>query len=340
MFKSIASKLYGSVVNWRNKGFDNEKKLIIKSGVPVISVGNLSVGGTGKTPFVQMLARGLRKMNRKPAIIGKGYKRQSKDELIISDGEDVYVDAKIGGDEMILLAESLRMPVIVHEQKSTAALSAVDKFNIDTIVVDDGFQHRKLFRDLDIVLLDKETIENPQLLPKGRLREPLNSLNRADIVCLTGQSELTDEIKNIIRNDAIVIRVIALRARPYNLITGRKVGRKDNHFMRKGIVAVSGIAKPYRFHDLLVGMKFPIMSTLDFPDHHNYTIDDMKKIKAKCDENKIRNIAITEKDAVKLREFKGFFEEHKLFVYIFPIRLKIVQGRDKFFKKLKSILNN
>lgn len=337
MVQTFLAKVYEKIIRYRNKQFDKEQNLV-KIGIPVISVGNLSVGGTGKTPFVQMLARELIRLEKKPAIIGRGYKRKSKGEVIVCDGTKVLVDAETGGDEMVLLAETLRVPVIAHDKKAEAAKTAELRFDVDCLIVDDGFQHRTLRRDLDIVLIDKETIENPHVLPKGHLREPLEFIKRADVICLTGNITDTGNLMELIKPQALVIRVRPFQEIPYILSTRKRLNEQELKQISKSIVAAAGIAKPERFQSMLKEKKFNVIDMMTFSDHHAYTRNDIDKIKDFCEKNNTRNIAITEKDAAKLSAYSGFFDIFGINCLVFPITLKITEGRDVFLSRLKIAL--
>ncbi len=337
MIPSLLSNVYGKIVKIRNNRYDRGERLTIKVSVPVISVGNLSVGGTGKTPFVQMLVKLLKEMDKKPAIIGKGYKRKTKGELIICDGKKVLVSAKDGGDEMVLLAQSLKVPVIVHDSKAEAAVSAERRFDVDCIVVDDGFQHRALNRNLDIVLIDKDTLEKPELLPKGRLREPLESIKRANVVCLTGGAVITDKLRQLISFDAVLIKVRPVAGKPYYL-GGSEISDTELSVARSKIIPVAGIAKPERFYSMLDAIGYQTLTPISFADHHSYNRNDIEKIRRTVEVAKTQYIAITEKDAAKLIDFKDRFLHYGIKPIVFPIELKITDGKNEFVSLIKLSL--
>lgn len=334
MISDFFSKVYGKIVKYRNRRYDRENNLSQKISLPVISVGNLSVGGTGKTPFVEMLARLLISMGKHPAIIGRGYKRKTKGEIIICDGEKLLASASEGGDELYLLARKLFIPVIANESKVEAALSAERRFNIDCILVDDGFQHRALRRNLDIVLIDKETTEKPFLLPKGTLREPLESLKRANVICLTGGAKITDTLKQNTNFDTLFIKVKVINGEPY-LLTNTDKTQVINNIKKQNIIAVAGIAKPYRFYDMVKSMQYNLINHLNFNDHHYYDRNDIEKIRRFAEENSSKYIAVTEKDAVKLIEFIDRFKHYGLELLVFPISMKIIDGKETFINLLK-----
>jgi tetraacyldisaccharide 4'-kinase len=336
MLKNLVSKAYGAVVKQRNRKYDSAEDLA-RCSVPVISVGNLSAGGTGKTPFVQMLCKYLLVKKKKPGIVGRGYKRKSKGEIIVSDGRELLASAAVGGDEMVLLADTLKVPVIAHDSKAEAALSICEKFDINCVIVDDGFQHRALHRDLDIVIIDRETVENPKLLPDGMLREPLESLKRADVIALAGNIELTDEIKNCIDETTVVIRVIPRQAAPYGLFDKIPVRERDSGFLKQGIIPFAGIAKPYRFFDMLNESGFKVVMKIEFSDHHNYSEKDILRLVKLSKETGVNNLGTTEKDAAKLIEFRDFLKSEKINIFVFPIALHISEGKEPFFRAVNNL---
>lgn len=338
MIKNLLSKIYGLFVGKRNKSFDT-KEDIVKCNVPVISVGNLSVGGTGKTPFVQMLTKYFISKGFKPGIVGKGYKRKSTGEVIVGDGNKVLVNASVGGDEMVLLADSLNVPVIAHESKTEAAISMQEKFDVDLIIVDDGFQHRRLHRDLDIVLIDKETNDSSELIPKGRLREPIESISRADVVCVTGNFKLKDEFFSNFKNEAVLIKVKPIQANPYYLGEKVQIKIRESKASRIKCVAFAGIAKPNRFFTMLDDLGYDALDNHSFPDHHNYSIKDIQLLIDKCRAQNCNHIATTEKDASKLIEFYDFLNQNSIKCVVFPIALTIAEGKIDFFKMLGFKIN-
>ncbi len=337
MIKTLLSKIYGKFVSKRNDKYDNKEKELIKLDVPVLSVGNLTVGGTGKTPFVQMLGKVVFSLRKTPGIIGRGYKRDSKGEVIISDGKKIFTDAETGGDEMVLLAETLSCPVIAHDNKAEGAKTLREKFNVDAVIIDDGYQHRRLHRDLDVVLVDKDTIENPNLIPEGRLREPLESLNRANVICLTGDAKISEDFKQFLNEDAIIMKVAPVPGKPYKLNNPDICEDREINYVKKGVIAFAGIAKPERFYSMLKNLRFNIVDSVDFDDHHKYNEKDIKKLISLAKENNLESIATTEKDMSKLRKYQNLLEEAGIKCYIFPIKLKITRGKNQFFNKINEI---
>ncbi|MEI6089757.1 MAG: tetraacyldisaccharide 4'-kinase [bacterium] len=336
MYKNILSYIYSEVVKRRNKHFDKNPDKLVRLNTPVICVGNLNVGGTGKTPFVQMLTWLLLNNNVKPAIVGLGYKRKSKGTIIVCDGKKVLVDAQTAGDEMFLLAESLGVPVVVNEKKYKAAQIAEEMFKPDIIIVDDGFQHRKLYRDLDILLVDKDTILKPYLLPKGRLREPLSSVERADVISYTTDTYPSKEFSALIKHGSIEIAVDVFEGKPMDLIHKRYFNPRQLGSIKKSVFAFSGIAKPKRFLSVLKHNRWNVVGYKHFGDHHSFSAMDIKSIVKLALEADCTTLITTEKDATKLAEFTDIFNENKMLCVVYPIRLRITNG----FPYFKSMINN
>ncbi len=338
MIKRFASKIFGKAVEIRNNRYDNNNNDTVKANCPVISVGNLSVGGTGKTPFVQMLTGTLIKLGRRPAIIGRGYNRDSKGEIIVCDGINVLSTAEEAGDEMLMLAESLRVPVVAHDSKSDAAENIHEKFDIDAIIVDDGFQHRRLERDLDIVIIDKDTAEKPYLMPEGRLREPLSSLERADVVCFTGNIQNREEIRKYKREDAIEISICPKQSVPYRLINDKPVMEQEFFSIKEHSIIFSGIANPERFKNMLEAMKYNVDEHVEFSDHHKYSEADVDKLISLAKEKDIKNLLTTEKDAAKIKKYAVKIAESGIMFYVIPVKIQITEGKEQFLDLLKQAL--
>ncbi len=181
------SWLYGLAVTVRNLAYDKGWFRQETAGVPVVSVGNITAGGTGKTPLVEYLVRHLVASGKHPAILSRGYRRRSRGVVVVSDGKSMRSDAAMGGDEPVQMARKLAtVPVVVAERRIAAARVAVRDFHADVLVLDDGFQHRSLKRDLNILIMDsrRDLVREP-LLPVGLRREPLAAVRRANLVVLS-----------------------------------------------------------------------------------------------------------------------------------------------------------
>jgi tetraacyldisaccharide 4'-kinase len=276
----------------------------------VISVGNITVGGTGKTPLTIDLSKRLIANARKVAILSRGYKRLSKDRfLVISDGKNILANSAEAGDEPYLIAQ--RVPgavVIVGAKRAETARLATDSFGCDTIVLDDGFQHFGIARDTDIVLMDyNDEPEQDHLLPAGRLREPLSGLARADWIVITKVPPDPDESK------LQRLRDLSMRLAPQAKLSACRMGTQtlspfgcpdvtlgSATVSDTKIFAFCGIAKPARFLDELQRLGANIVGSRNFADHVWYSHKDMELIAQQAELAGAELIITTEKDAVKL----------------------------------------
>ena len=273
--------LYGAVVAARNALYDRGVLKQSRLQRPVVSVGNLSVGGSGKTPFVILLDELLRERGVRVDVLSRGYGRRSSGVLAVEDDDPARF-----GDEPVLIRRRLGdVPVIVGASRYEAGVEAERRFETDLHLLDDGFQHRDLARDFDIVLLSPRDVEDC-LLPSGRLREPLSSLRRADVIVLPASEE----------------------APPADVVAGKPVWR-----VRRRIELAAGtpsrpfafcaIADPERFRRDLENAGVEIAGVRYFRDHHAYRSSDIAALHQAADKAGANGFITTEKDAVKLGNF-------------------------------------
>ncbi len=301
----ICSGIYGLVVRLRRFLFQSNivrgKKLTCK----VIAVGNITLGGTGKTPAVIQIAGMLKQQQRHPVVVSRGYGRVEESEIItVSDGLSVLVDSRIGGDEPVLIGSRLRgVPVMVCRNRYKAALQAIDRFQPDVIVLDDAFQHLRLKRDLDIVLVDaSDPFGNGKLFPAGILREPLSALQRADAVLITNYAKAQD-IQGLMGTlqKKTSARIFTANPVPIDLIECSTGASKPlTSLFDLKVLALSGIARPGYFTSLLISLGANVLEKCIYPDHHEYTQLDLVEINRKSIETGADMIITTEKDAVRL----------------------------------------
>jgi tetraacyldisaccharide 4'-kinase len=267
------SAVFGAGVAIRNALYDRHVFQVKKLARPVVSIGNISVGGSGKTPFVIALGQLLAERGIAFDVLSRGYGRSSTEIAIVDpNGSPAQF-----GDEPLLIARKLKALVIVGADRYEAGLLAEQKFSAKLHLLDDGFQHRRLHRDFDIVLLPAED-QAGSLLPTGRLREPITSLSRADAIFLPDSPELQLQGKNIWRAN----RVVDLPA-----VEGKAI-------------AFSGIARPGQFMEGLKSSKLEIAGTLTFPDHHRYQQRDIDRLLALKKQSKAGSFITTEKDLINL----------------------------------------
>lgn len=273
---------------------------------PVISVGNLTVGGTGKTPMVQYLCTGLSRRGWNPAVLSYGYGGSLRGRFgIVSDRTSVLLTPHETGDEPVMLAESMPgVPVLVCKDRGKSGRAAIQDFGADVLVLDDGFQVWKLHRDLDIVLINAgKPFDNGRTLPAGRLREPSIALRRADCIIATGVWEpdaRKDTLARILRA-APAAPVYFGRFKPSAVASIADGSEHPVEVLRgKRVFALSSIARPDSFEKTLADADAEIVGRERFPDHHRYSGDDIDNISRRAVETDAEYIVTTGKDAVKL----------------------------------------
>jgi tetraacyldisaccharide 4'-kinase len=275
----------------------------------VVSIGNITLGGTGKTPMVIAVARFFAESQKRPAVVSRGYGRRDESEtVIISDGSAVLADARSGGDEPVLIGSRLTgVPVVADRLRRRGAQVAVEKFGAGAIILDDGFQHVQLKRDRDIVLVDAaEPFGNGKLFPAGVLREPVGALRRAHAVVIT-RAEASGSLDALKKRIAAVsdARIFTSVHSPVDLVHCLDSGRKPLSVLRGSrVLAFSGIARPASFLALLRTLGAIIVADRSFPDHHTYSRSDLAEIYKKTADHEAGMIVTTEKDAVRLRELR------------------------------------
>lgn len=309
----LLSLLYRMVMDLRNRFYDRRILTSVRLSCPVISVGNLTVGGTGKTPCVIALALMLQKHGYFPAVISRGYGgRGAAPVNIVSDGKTIFLDAGTAGDEPLLIARSLPgIPVITGPERKLTGQAATDRFQSDVILCDDAFQHRRIFRDIDIVLLDAQRpLGNRRLLPAGELREPVSQLRRASCLILTRADQTTDLDADIARmvQDA---RIPVFRASHAfrNLVKfPDNAARTTTDLQGRKICAFCGIAKPESFKKMLADAGADIISFVDFPDHYDYNRSDLDALERHFQAFNADYTITTEKDAMRLVAWPDFLK--------------------------------
>jgi tetraacyldisaccharide 4'-kinase len=291
------SALYGAISKARLSLYQRGALNVSRLDAKVVSVGNLTTGGTGKTPLVEWLARALHDEGKKVCILTRGYGRSNaKRRVIVSDGSRVLATADEAGDEPFLLATNLvgNAAVISDPDRVAAGSWAISEFGIDTFILDDGFQHLRLHRDLNILTIDAT---NPwgggQLLPYGRLREPLSGVARADCIVLT-RSEQVEEAREIVN------RLESLcPGRPVFL--SRMIKRRFTPAPPQNpILAFCGVGNPEAFFEQLRTEGLELAATRVFPDHHAYNSQDIASLTREAKKIGASSLVTTAKDAVKL----------------------------------------
>jgi tetraacyldisaccharide 4'-kinase len=289
------ASLYGAAVYARNKLYDRGALTLRRLQGPVVSIGNLTVGGSGKTPFLILLAELLKQHGIPCDVLSRGYRRLSSGTMVVNP----LGSPRQFGDEPLLIAQKLKVPVVIGEDRFSAGRLAEERFGARLHLLDDGFQHRRLARDFDIVLASSNDARET-LLPTGRLREPLSSLTRADAIVLT--------------NDTAG--------------DGLRLGWQQVWRVTRDIVppptdesclVFCGIARPENFVTQLRAAGVMLADTFTFRDHHRYAPEDIRKLLRLRKESGARAFVTTEKDAINLG---GFLQELQP-IHVVPVRMRL-----------------
>jgi tetraacyldisaccharide 4'-kinase len=293
-------------------GLSCHKSLVKPKILPgkVVSVGNLTLGGTGKTPAVISLARETKKRGFSPCVLTRGYKSNTKDSCFVSRGDGPVISASEAGDEALLMAELLKdIPVIKGSNRYESGMLAFREYfkNLPPVfILDDGFQHWALKRDMNIVLIDATNpFGNGKLLPEGPLREPLEGLNRADIIILTksdmtSKEALADTMQKVKKYNSRA-PVFSATHKPVDLISVNGDIRTLDFLSKKKVYTFAAIANTLSFESLLRAHGAEIVQCKNYRDHYSYKQKDLDDIK---NDALGLDIITTEKDLVKIRDLQ------------------------------------
>jgi tetraacyldisaccharide 4'-kinase len=301
----VLSTLYGAVARRRREWYASRPELRRRLRRPVISVGNLAVGGRGKTPMVAAIARELLAMGERPAILSRGYARTQPVDgvVVVRDVQGIRSDLGRAGDEPLMLARQLEgVSVLVSPDRYLAGYLAEHQLDATIHVLDDGFQHLELDRDIDILIIGREDVARPVTLPGGRLREPLDTCIVADAIIAAD-----DDVEIDVRGMEIpIFRVTRAIGTPV-WSGGRNHGVGPLSAGPPGpVLAVAGIASPERFFEDLRKAGHSLVETLAFSDHHPYSSSDVRRIFLRAAASGAAAVLTTEKDFVRLLPHRPF----------------------------------
>ena len=298
------SAVYGRAARLRRSWYTRHPHARRRLGRPVISVGNLVLGGSGKTPVVASLAKLLMSYGQRPAILSRGYgrRRQSDGVVVVSDGSRVTAPVHVSGDEPQMLARALPgVPVLVCADRYLAGRLAEAQFGCTVHLLDDGFQHLQLARGTDLLIVAPGDLDEG-VLPSGRLREPAEAGRMADAVLVPGSS---DDARRV--TAALGVGMAFTLATRYRPITPLRSGALlPSHGDGVRVVAVAGIARPQRFFSALRGEGWTVVREIAYPDHHWFTRRNLDSIRTAAEREHADIVITTEKDAVRIGSRAGW----------------------------------
>ncbi len=323
-------------------------------GVQVIAIGNLTVGGTGKTPVVEKFARELQNQGRTVAILSRGYRskpppltrrlldwvlfrRESTPPRIVSDGKSLLLDSETAGDEPHMLASNLKdVVVLVDKDRVKSGRYAIEKFGCDTLLLDDGFQYWKLAgRRMDIVLVDcQQPFGNERLLPRGTLREPPSHLARANTIFITKSDGNTAALRQRLEQLNPAAGIIECIHHPLyveDVFTGEQFGL--DLLRGRRVASLSGIAQPESFEQSLVKLGAELVYSKRFADHHRFTQQEVLNVINRSKKRQAAAIITTQKDAVRFPKL----DRRDLPVYFMRVEIKILTGAKDFHDCVRQI---
>lgn len=351
----VLSGIYRFLVQTRLALYRNRIFRSHSHGCLVISVGNLTVGGTGKTPVVEMLARALQQGGRQVAILSRGYKSVPRplplrilDKLtrnkspfvprVVSDGVSLLLDSRTAGDEPFMLANNLRgVVVLTHRDRVKSGIYAINQFHADTLILDDGFQYVKMRHGLEIVLVDRTApFGNEYMLPRGTLREPPANIRRATHIFLTkcdgsDNSVIIERIRRFNRTADIIEcthrpkhlkNFVTGEIKPLDFLKGLKVG------------SLCGIAVPESFESALRSLGAEVELTQSYADHHRYSLKEIERFLRRCARRSLDAVLTTEKDAVRIPRIM----DPELPVYYMRVEIEILAGQENWQRFVNRLI--
>lgn len=322
-------------------------------GCMVVVVGNLTVGGTGKTPIVEKFAKALTQRGRKVAILSRGYKSKGDSTLskalrwitagespkprVVSDGKTIFLNSELAGDEPYMLARNLPgVVVIVDKNRVRAGHYAIKEFGADVLLLDDGFQYLPLRGQVQLLLVDKTNpFGNMNLLPRGILREPVSHLKRASFIFLTKSDGTPDiELEAIIRKHNPSVEIIECAHKPMGLVDFKSLENVPLNILKgKKVACFSAIASPESFESFIHDSGAQIVYRERFLDHHRFTDAELDKVFLEAKKHKASLVVTTEKDAVRIRtDYPS-----KLLFYYTRLEIDIISGIEDFSSAVEKI---
>ena len=326
--------VYAFIISIRNWFFEKGIFKSVSVNAKVISVGNITVGGSGKTPLIIYLTKLLKNEGKKVGVLSRGYGRKSKGYFLVSDGEKMIADVEQSGDEIYHTAIECRVPAAVCEKRVEGGNKMIEETGVDTLVLDDAFQHRWINRDIDLLICEQKFINDPsffthRLLPTGNMRENYRSVRRADAIIINKKFShalpLPEEIIKYGKDKNIFYSYYKTTCF-VDAVTEVEYSIKD--FEGQKSLIVSGIANPYSFINALKKTNVDTSNQIIFPDHKTYTLKEIQKIRSGFYRTNSHSVITTQKDAVKLIKYSDAFDD----VEIFYLKIELEMEDKKGFK--------
>ena len=354
-FLFVASRFYRMAIQFRNWMYDKRVIRHHALGCFVVSIGNVSCGGTGKTPVVEVFARTLSARGRNVAILSRGYRSKKlsfREKLrqrltgrtidlppkVVSDGKNLLLNSEFAGDEPFMLASNLKnVAVVVDKDRVKSGLYASKNFKTDIIILDDGFQYLMLKPHINIVLVDStDPFGNGHVLPRGTLREPIKNIRRADYIFLT-KSDGTHKIqhlKRFLRRCTRRAEIIECCHKPKYIVSMADGKQEELDFLNgKKVAALSAIAKPASFEAFLEQLGADLVCRDHYADHHRYTQQEIIDFINQAKESGAEMIVTTEKDAVRIPRI----DRCDVPLYYLRIQIDIISGQESFDECISRI---
>jgi len=332
--------VYAVLIKIRNWFFDIKIFKSQKVNAKIISVGNITVGGSGKTPMVIYLSNLLKQQGISAGVLSRGYGRKSKGYVLVSRGEDVLTTVDICGDEIYHTVQECKVPAAVSENRVLGAENLIQETKVEAIILDDAFQHRWIYRDINLLLCEQRflydnSFTNQNLLPTGIMREPFESLKRADAIIINRKFSEIKEVPGHLKKYCDDKKLFTAF---YKAVCFYDVKKKTNYkiedFEGQKSLVVSGIANPYSFINVLKKTNVDTQNQIIFRDHKYYTSKEVQRIRKEFYSTNSHSVVTTEKDAVKLSKYSKELDDIDIFYLKIELEMDDPEGFKEFLLKI------
>lgn len=336
--------VYYCIINIRNWFFDKKIFKTESVNAKVVSVGNLTVGGSGKTPMVIYLAQLLKRDGNRVGVLSRGYGRKSKGYVFVSDGKELLTPVDICGDEIYQTVKQCNVAAAVSEKRVIGAKRLIKDAGVNTIVLDDAFQHRWIERDVNLILFEQKFLHdssfgNQSLLPTGIMREPFGAIKRADALIINRKFSMRKEIPGHLEKYFLNKKIFFAHYKAIEFVNVKKremFGLKD--FEGQKSLVVSGVANPFSFINALKQTNVDTRNQIIFRDHKHYTLKEVQRIRKEFYSTNSHSVVTTEKDAVKLTKYSKELDDIDIYYLKIEIEMDDPEGFRDFI--VNSLFKN